>query len=100
MLLNIGDATIVSLQRRFQLISLSINFSCRSANIRAACFSDQYAAVAPRHVAARFPCIFHTLSSIYGHTHTVGICSASKCKQLPMPWQNKNRYIWTITTVC
>lgn len=32
--------------------------------------------------------------------NAIDVYSAWKCKQLPMPWQNKNCYIWTITTVC
>jgi len=48
-----------------------------------------------RSVRRTFSRIFHTLSSIYGYTRAVDIYSASKCKQLPIPWQNKNRYIWT-----
>jgi len=48
-----------------------------------------------RSVRHTFSHIFYTLSSIYGCKRAVDIYSASKCKQLPMPWQNKNRYIWT-----
>lgn len=32
--------------------------------------------------------------------NTIAVYTASKCKQLRMPWQNKNCYICTITIVC